>query len=91
MELTTPDILIIIGYVFTAIGLYIKLKTDMKEQEKHSALLELEIKQIKENNILKDSNFEKVLDKLEGSIEKLNECQMELTKAIIELRTEIKK
>lgn len=105
MDFSFGDIMTIITIVGGLIGLYIKMKLDLqntiKDIDKYKDVMDLKINNLKtniekdldiinKNSAERDVKFEKVLDKLEGSIEKLNECQMELTKAIIELRVEIK-
>ena len=105
MDFSVGDVITIITIVGGLIGLYIKMKLDLantiKDIDKYKDVMDLKIDNLKtnidkdldiinKNSAERDVKFEKVLDKLEGSIEKLNECQMELTKAIIELRVEIK-
>ena len=105
MDFSVGDVITIITIVGGLIGLFIKMKLDIsninKDLEKHKDVMDLKVYNLKiniekdldvinKNSAERDVKFEKVLDKLEGSIEKLNECQMELTKAIIELRVEIK-
>lgn len=105
MDFSFGDVITIITIIGGLIGLYIKMKIDLtnviKDVDKYKDVMDLKIDNLKsnidkdldiinKNSAERDVKFEKVLDKLEGSIEKLNECQMELTKAIIELRVEIK-
>jgi len=105
MDFSVGDVITVITIVGGLIGLYIKMKLDLantiKDIDKYKDVMDLKIDNLKtnidkdldiinKNSAERDVKFEKVLDKLEGSIEKLNECQIELTKAIIELRVEIK-
>jgi predicted nucleic acid-binding Zn-ribbon protein len=90
-NLNIIDIITIITFLGGLASLYIKINNDMinmkKDQEKETALLKKEIESINQNT----DKFEKVLDKLEFAIEKLNDSQVSLSQAIFELRTEIRK
>lgn len=90
----TNIIIFIITNVIGGIGLFIKNKLDINNLENRinndRALMQKDIDNLIKTKDIENERFEKVLDKLENSIEKLNVSQTELVKAISELRMEIK-
>jgi hypothetical protein len=100
MEFTTGDIIQIVIAVFVIVGLYVKMRVDMVSFRKDSEILyqktesslnmvKKDIENLTHSAIEKDKKIEKVLEKLEIALEKLNDNQVELSKAIIELKVEI--
>ena len=100
MEFTTGDIIQIVIAVFAIVGLYVKMRVDMVSFRKDSEILyqktesslnmvKKDIENLTHSAIEKDKKIEKVLEKLEIALEKLNDNQVELSKAIIELKVEI--
>lgn len=61
-----------------------------KTTDKEISLLKQEMVSLSKTNSDREIKFEKVLEKLEVAIEELNKSQMELSKAIILLQSEIK-
>lgn len=61
-----------------------------KTTDKEISLLKQEMVSLTKTNSDREIKFEKVLEKLEIAIEELNKSQMELSKAIILLQSEIK-
>lgn len=94
MQFSTGDIISIVIFLIGFIGTYINQRISnisiQKDFEKDQALMKQEISALKTTSAEKDIKFEKVLEKLEMAIEKLNDTQIELSKSIYELRTEIK-
>lgn len=104
MEFTTGDIIQVVIAVSAIIGLYIKMKIDMinirkdsensinllhQKTESSLIMVKKDIEILAHSAIEKDKKIEKVLEKLEIALEKLNDNQVELSKAIIELKVEM--
>ena len=104
MEFTPGDIIQVVIAVSAIIGLYIKMKIDMinirkdsensinllhQKTESSLIMVKKDIESLAHSAIEKDKKIEKVLEKLEIALEKLNDNQVELSKAIIELKVEM--
>lgn len=90
----TNIIIFIVSNIIAGVGLFIKNKLDINNLENringNTALMQKDLDNLIKTKDIENERFEKVLDKLEISIEKLNVSQTELVKAISELRMEIK-
>lgn len=94
MDFSSGDIITIIIFIVGLLASYVKFREGLiafsKDTDKEIALIKQEITIVRDNHSEKDMKFEKVLEKLEEAIEKLNVSQLELSKAIIMLQAEIK-
>lgn len=94
MDFSSGDIISIFIFLFGLIASYVKFREKMIEIEKTTdkeiSLLKQEMVSLTKTNSDREIKFEKVLEKLEIAIEELNKSQMELSKAIILLQSEIK-
>ena len=94
MDFSSGDIVTIISFIVGLLASYVKFREGLiafsKDTDKEIALIKQEITIVRDNHSEKDMKFEKVLEKLEEAIEKLNVSQLELSKAIIMLQAEIK-
>lgn len=91
-------LLFIVGTIISGLSggfaAWLKVKIDITSLENRmnqsNALMQKDVDNLIKTKDIDNERFEKVLDKLEISIEKLNISQTELVKAISELRLEIK-
>lgn len=95
MDFSTGDIISIIIFISSIIGIFVKMKIDQTKMEAkmemNNLLVQKDIDMIKSDYNERDLRFEKILSKLENAIEDLNKSQKELAIAIVELKSELKK
>ena len=95
MDFSTGDIISIIVFISSIIGIFVKMKIDQTKMEAkmemNNLLVQKDIDMIKSDYNERDVRFEKILSKLENAIEDLNKSQKELAIAIVELKSELKK
>lgn len=95
MDFSTGDIISIIIFISSIIGIFVKMKIDQTKMEgkmeMNNLLVQKDIDMIKSDYNERDVRFEKILSKLENAIEDLNKSQKELAIAIVELKSELKK
>lgn len=95
MDFSTGDIISIIIFISSIIGIFVKMKIDQTKMEAkmemNNLLVQKDIDMIKSDYNERDVRFEKILSKLENAIEDLNKSQKELAIAIVELKSELKK